>query len=90
MSSGLPFDFRCQSTHHVLSIFTKALFFYSTKYSGTEIDREILAAALTWTSLSMDEALSLQRRMDDAPFTYERTCTYVASYVATSTTRVAT
>lgn len=70
MSSGLPFDFRCQSTHHVLSIFTKALFFYSTKYSGTEIDREILAAALTWTSLSMDEALSLQRRMDDAPFTY--------------------
>ena len=76
MSSGLPFDFRCQSTHHVLSIFTKALFFYSTKYSGTEIDREILAAALTWTSLSMDEALSLQRRMDDAPFFY-----YVRSYV---------
>ena len=46
---------------YVLSIFTKALFFYSTKYSGTEIDREILAAALTWTSLSMDEALSLRR-----------------------------
>ena len=86
MSSGLPFDFRCQSTHHVLSIFTKALFFYSTKYSGTEIDREILAAALTWTSLSMDEALSLLRRMDDAPFTIGLSLTYLrsSSYVRTS------